>query len=80
MILSIKRNGIRQPMAGAGDLVEVIAKPIAKALRLPCLDAQHQLRPSSPCAKRREALNRLLPFPAPPVQPSGTSTAKPLQD
>jgi hypothetical protein len=47
-------HGIR----GLGDLVELLAKPIAKALGLPCLDERSRLRPDSPCAKRRNALNR----------------------
>lgn len=41
-----------------GDAVEKLAKPIAKALKLPCLDGD-KLRPESPCAKRRDRLNRL---------------------
>ena len=51
-----------KPLTGLGDLVEKIAKPIAKALHMPCLDEQHKLRPESPCAKRRDALNKMLPF------------------
>lgn len=47
---------------GLGDLVERVAKPIAKALRLPCLDENHNLRPESPCAKRRDRLNKAFPF------------------
>ena len=43
---------------GLGDYVEKLAKPIAVALRLPCLDAEKKLRVESPCAKRREWLNR----------------------
>ena len=46
-------HGVR----GLGDIVERIAKPIAKALGLPCLDEQNKLRPESPCAKRRNRLN-----------------------
>ncbi len=66
-ILTIKRNGIDQPMQGMGDVVERLAKPIAKALHLPCLDETNQLRPESPCAKRRDAMNKLMPFkPGPP--------------
>lgn len=42
---------------GLGDIVEMIAKPIAKALRLSCLDEANKLRPASPCAKRRNRLN-----------------------
>lgn len=44
---------------GLGDIVEKIAKPIAKALNLPCLDEEKKLRPESPCAKRRNFLNKI---------------------
>lgn len=46
---------------GLGDMVERVAKPIAKALKMNCLDPdkQYQLRPESPCAKRRDKLNKL---------------------
>jgi len=47
-------HGIR----GLGDIVERLAKPIARALGLPCLDEHNRLRPDSPCAKRRNALNK----------------------
>lgn len=48
------------PRAGLGDLVAAVATPIARALRLPCIDpATNQLRPESVCAQRRETLNRL---------------------
>jgi hypothetical protein len=46
---------------GIGDKIERLVKPIAVALRLPCLDAQGRLRPESGCAKRRALLNRLTP-------------------
>jgi hypothetical protein len=42
-----------------GDMVEALAKPIAKALRLSCLDENSRLRPESPCAKRRDRLNAI---------------------
>ncbi len=44
---------------GLGDLVEKLAKPIAKALKMDCLDEQHHLKPDSGCAKRRDALNKI---------------------
>lgn len=47
---------------GLGDLIEKIAKPFAKMMRLPCLDADGKLVTGSPCAKRRDALNKLLPL------------------
>lgn len=42
-----------------GDIVEAVAKPIAKALGMQCLDEQANLKPQSPCAKRRDALNSI---------------------
>ena len=48
--------------AGLGDVIERIAKPIARALKLNCLDGADELKPESPCAKRRNALNRAFPF------------------
>ncbi len=44
---------------GLGDVVETLAKPIARALRLDCLDENDKLKPESPCAKKRDALNRI---------------------
>jgi hypothetical protein len=41
-----------------GDLIEQLAKPVARALDLPCLDPQGNLRPESGCAQRRDAINR----------------------
>lgn len=46
---------------GLGDIIERMVKPIAKALRLNCLDENANLKPKSPCAKRRDALNKLTP-------------------
>lgn len=56
--------GFRQPqMQGAGDLVSKIATPIARTLKMGCIDkTTNDLKPESPCAKRRAALNKLLPF------------------
>jgi hypothetical protein len=45
--------------AGLGDLVERAVKPIAVAMKLPCLDKEKRLRPDSPCARRRDRLNAL---------------------
>jgi hypothetical protein len=43
-----------------GDLVAKIATPIAKSLGMPCVDKETgKLKPTSGCAKRKEALNRL---------------------
>ena len=45
---------------GLGDMVEKVAHPVAYLFNLPCLDAEKKgLRPDSPCAKRRDALNDL---------------------
>jgi hypothetical protein len=40
-----------------GDALERLAKPLAKALRLDCLDDADKLKLGSPCAKRRDRLN-----------------------
>lgn len=40
-----------------GTMIEHTVKPIAKALKLDCLDEQAQLKPQSPCAKRRDWLD-----------------------
>lgn len=47
---------------GLGDAVAAIATPIARILGLPCVDpATKQLRPDSPCAKRKARLNAAVP-------------------
>lgn len=43
-----------------GDMVEAMAKPIAKALNMKCLDEKGGLKPESSCAKRRDALNKMI--------------------
>ena len=45
------------PKKGLGDYGEIIAHPIAVAMKLPCLDKHEELRPESPCARRRAWLN-----------------------
>lgn len=47
------------PPSGLGTFIEKLVKPIAIALNLPCLDKNKNLRPKSPCAQRRDALNKL---------------------
>ena len=44
---------------GLGDLIERIAKPFARALRLDCIDSDGKLKATSPCAKRRDKLNKI---------------------
>lgn len=45
---------------GLGDMIHAIAKPIAVALGLPCIDKEtKELKPESDCAKRREAMNKI---------------------
>lgn len=47
---------------GLGDLIGKAATPIARALGMPCVDPEtRQLRPESPCAKRKAALNAIIP-------------------
>jgi hypothetical protein len=51
----------RKPF-GLGDAVAAVATPLARALRLPCIDpATKQLRPESGCARRKGKLNAALP-------------------
>jgi hypothetical protein len=43
---------------GLGDLVAMVATPIARAMHLTCIDpATRDLRPESKCAKRKAWLN-----------------------
>jgi hypothetical protein len=51
--------GYNQEGIGLGDIVEKLAKPIAKALRMPCLDKNGNLKPESGCGKRKKLLNRI---------------------
>lgn len=53
-----KNHGI----TGAGDVIEMLAKPIAKLMKIPCLDAEGKLRVGSGCAQRRDAMNKMLPL------------------
>jgi hypothetical protein len=46
---------------GLGDRIERAVKPIARALRLDCLDESGNLKPDSGCAKRRDGINRKFP-------------------
>jgi len=47
------------PTRRLGDLVEALTKPIARVLRLKCLDENGQLRPESNCARRKARLNQI---------------------
>ena len=49
-------------MRGAGDVVHAIASPVAKALKL-ATGGRVDLTSCSGCESRRDALNRLMPFP-----------------
>jgi len=51
------KAGANKPLAG--DQLEKLFKPIAKALGLPCLDASGTLRHDSGCAKRRDKINKI---------------------
>jgi hypothetical protein len=46
-----------------GDAIAAVATPIARALKLPCIDpATKELRPESGCAKMRQNLNNGMTF------------------
>ena len=40
-------------------MIERLAKPVAVMLKMDCLDANKDLKPESPCWKRKESANRL---------------------
>ncbi len=45
-------------MNNLGDKIAQVATPIARALKMPCIDPEtNQLRPESGCAKMRDNLN-----------------------
>lgn len=56
---------------GLGDLIEILAKPVAQVLNLNCLDDKGQLRPESNCARRKRMLNRIFPAKKAQVDPVG---------
>jgi hypothetical protein len=47
---------------GLGDVVERIVKPVAVAFGMDCLDDRNRLKSGTPCARRRDALNRAFPL------------------
>ena len=49
----------RNEAMGVGDMVEVVAKPIARLMGADCLDEQGNLKPDSGCARRKAACNRV---------------------
>lgn len=65
-------SALPKPVLRLGDIVEKLAKPIARALRLNCLQKDGTLKPLSPCAQRRDRLNRVFerkpPGPQPPLE------------
>ncbi len=45
-------------MTNLGNTIAAVATPIARALKMPCVDPEtNQLRPESGCAKMRDNLN-----------------------
>lgn len=47
---------------GLGDAIASVATPIARALKMDCIDkGTGGLKPESGCAKRRDALNKKVP-------------------
>lgn len=57
IISALRKMGAKD--TGLGDILSSVATPIARVLRLPCVDRSGKLKPDSRCAKRRDALNRL---------------------
>jgi hypothetical protein len=49
---------------GVGDIVGKVATPIARALKMACIDeTTSDLKPDSPCAKRKQWLNDNITIP-----------------
>jgi len=58
-----RKFALPQPIHGLGDLISIVATPIAAILEWPCVDpATKQLKPESECAKLRDAANKAVPF------------------
>jgi hypothetical protein len=53
----------RFPKPGLGDRIHAIAGPIGRKIGWPCMkgDGTTELKPGSPCAKARKALNKITP-------------------
>jgi len=66
-------SDLTRPKPGLGDRLEHFLKPIARALKLNCLDANGQLKKNSGCARRRDKLNQLSKphFSSPPPSAAG---------
>lgn len=70
VITRAERETRRRQRLGLGDAIAAVATPIARALNLSCIDpATKQLRPKSPCAKRKAALNQAVPMIVPFQRP-----------
>lgn len=66
IITPAERAARKTKRLGLGDIVASVATPIAAALHLDCVDQEtKQLKPESPCAKRKADWNKIkLPFSA----------------
>lgn len=64
IITPAERAARKAKRLGLGDIISSVATPIAAALHLSCVDpATKQLRPESPCARRKADWNKVkLPF------------------
>jgi hypothetical protein len=62
IITKEERAARKAKRLGLGDAVASVATPIARVLHLSCIDpATNQLRPESPCAKRKANWNNAVP-------------------
>ena len=64
MPFPIKKREIitQQKCRGAGDLVAMVAEPIKNAINAIAPEIIQRMLNNCGCNKRREALNRMLPF------------------
>lgn len=59
IITPAQRAARKRERMGLGDAVGIIATPIAKVFNLDCIDPKTEdLRPESPCARRKRSLNQ----------------------
>lgn len=58
IITKEEREFRKRSRLGLGDVVSKVATPIASTLKMSCIDeTTKQLKPDSPCARRKKSLN-----------------------
>jgi hypothetical protein len=60
-VITILRHDLTHAK-GLGDIVHAFSRPVAQAIKAPCIDAKGELKEDSPCKKRSDKLNAMFPF------------------